>query len=127
MLLQASIKHADITLELAEEIVRRTGSQRLERRVTAEDITTMVADYFVVEVDKILEQGRGTKEVAQARQLAMFLVKELTASSLKSIGQRFGGRDHSTVVHAIKTIEKAMDKDDSFRKSVDTILGKLKN
>jgi chromosomal replication initiator protein len=127
LLLQASIKHADITLELAEEIVRRTGSQRPERRVTAEDITTMVADYFVVEVDKILEQGRGTKEVAQARQLAMFLVKELTASSLKSIGQRFGGRDHSTVVHAIKTIEKAMDKDDSFRKSVDTILGKLKS
>jgi chromosomal replication initiator protein len=127
LLLQASIKHADITLELAEEIVRRTGAQRPERRVTAEDITTVVADYFVVEVDKIIEQGRGTKEVAQARQLAMFLVKELTSSSLKSIGQRFGGRDHSTVVHAIKTIEKAMDKDDSFRKSVDTILGKLKS
>jgi chromosomal replication initiator protein len=54
-------------------------------------------------------------------------VKELTSASLKSIGQRFGGRDHSTVVHAIKTIEKAMDKDNGFRKSVDTILGKLKN
>jgi chromosomal replication initiator protein len=87
----------------------------------------MVADYFAVEIDKILEQGRGTKEVAQARQVAMFLVKELTSASLKSIGQRFGGRDHSTVVHAIKTIEKAMDKDDSFKKSVDAILGKLKN
>jgi chromosomal replication initiator protein len=127
LLLQASIQHADITLELAEEIVRRTGAQRTERRVAAEDVTTMVADYFAVEVDKIMEQGRGTKEVAQARQVAMFLVKELTSSSLKSIGQRFGGRDHSTVVHAIKTIEKAMDKDNGFRKSVDTILGKLKN
>jgi len=72
-----------------------------------------------------LEQGRGTKEVAQARQLAMFIMKELTSSSLKSIGQSFGGRDHSTVVHAIKTIEKAMEKDDSFRKSVDAIMGKL--
>jgi chromosomal replication initiator protein len=127
LLLQASIQHADITMELAEEIVRRTGSQRPGKRVTAEDVTTMVADYFAVEVDKIMEQGRGTKEVAQARQLAMFLVKELTSSSLKSIGQRFGGRDHSTVVHAIKTIEKAMEKDGSFRKSVDAILGKLKN
>lgn len=127
LLLQASIQHADITLELAEEIVRRTGAQRPGRRVTAEDVTTVVADYFAVEIDKILEQGRGTKEVAQARQVAMFLVKELTSASLKSIGQRFGGRDHSTVVHAIKTIEKAMDKDDSFKKSVDTILGKLKN
>lgn len=127
LLLQASIQHADITLELAEEIVRRTGAQRPEKRVTAEDVTSMVAHYFAVEADKILEQGRGTKEVAQARQLAMFLVKELTSASLKSIGQRFGGRDHSTVVHAIKTIEKAMDKDDSFRKSVDSILGKLKH
>ncbi|HEX2612047.1 MAG TPA: chromosomal replication initiator protein DnaA, partial [Fibrobacteria bacterium] len=127
LLLQASIQHADITLELAEEIVRRTGARRPEKRVTAEDVTTVVADYFAVEVDKILEQGRGTKEVAQARQVAMFLVKELTSASLKSIGQRFGGRDHSTVVHAIKTIEKAMDKDDSFRKSVDAISGKLKN
>jgi chromosomal replication initiator protein len=127
LLLQASIQHADITLDLAEEIVRRTGARRSEKRVTADDVTTMVAEYFAVEVDKILEQGRGTKEVAQARQVAMFLVKELTSASLKSIGQRFGGRDHSTVVHAIKTIEKAMDKDDSFRKSVDVILGKLKN
>ncbi len=125
LLLQASIKHSDITIELAREIVLRTGAQRPPRRITPEDITSGVADYFVVEVDKIIEQGRGTKEVAQARQLAMFLVKELTSASLKSIGQRFGGRDHSTVVHAIKTIEKAMERDDSFRKSVDAILGNL--
>ncbi|MDB5103415.1 MAG: dnaA 2 [Fibrobacteres bacterium] len=125
LLLQASIKHSDITMELAKEIVNRTGVNRPSKKVTAEDITTVVANYFVVEVDKIIEQGRGTKEVAQARQLAMFLMKELTSASLKTIGQRFGGRDHSTVVHAIKTIEKAMEKDDSFKKSVDAIMGKL--
>jgi len=125
LLLQASIQHADITMELAEEIVNRIGSHQPSRRPTSGDITTMVAGYFEVEADKILEQGRGTKEVAQARQLAMFIMKELTSSSLKSIGQSFGGRDHSTVVHAIKTIEKAMEKDDSFRKSVDAIMGKL--
>ena len=112
-------------MELAKEIVNRTGINRPARKITPEDITTVVANYFVVEVDKIIEQGRGTKEVAQARQLAMFLMKELTSASLKTIGQRFGGRDHSTVVHAIKTIEKAMERDDSFKKSVDTILGKL--
>ncbi len=125
LLLQASIKHSDITMELAKEIVNRTGLNRPSKKVTPEDITTVVANYFVVEVDKIIEQGRGTKEVAQARQLAMFLMKELTSASLKTIGQRFGGRDHSTVVHAIKTIEKAMEKDDSFKKSVDAIMGKL--
>ncbi len=125
LLLQASIKHSDITMELAKEIVNRTGVNRPSKKVTPEDITTVVANYFVVEVDKIIEQGRGTKEVAQARQLAMFLMKELTSASLKTIGQRFGGRDHSTVVHAIKTIEKAMEKDDSFKKSVDAIMSKL--
>jgi chromosomal replication initiator protein len=125
LLLQASIKHSDITMELAREIVNRAGVNRPSKKVTPEDITTVVANYFVVEVDKIIEQGRGTKEVAQARQLAMFLMKELTSASLKTIGQRFGGRDHSTVVHAIKTIEKAMGKDDSFKKSVDAIMGKL--
>jgi chromosomal replication initiator protein len=125
LLLQASIKHSDITMELAKEIVNRTGVNRPARKITPEDITSVVANYFVVEVDKIIEQGRGTKEVAQARQLAMFLMKELTSASLKTIGQRFGGRDHSTVVHAIKTIEKAMERDDSFKKSVDAILGKL--
>lgn len=125
LLLQASIKHSDITMELAREIVNRTGSSRAAKRISPDDITSVVAGYFAVEVDKILEQGRGTKEVAQARQLAMFLMKELTSASLKTIGQRFGGRDHSTVVHAIKTIDKAMDRDDSFRKSVDTIMNKL--
>jgi chromosomal replication initiator protein len=125
LLLQASIKHSDITLDLAREIVNRTGVNRPARKITPEDITTVVANYFLVEVDKIIEQGRGTKEVAQARQLAMFLMKELTSASLKTIGQRFGGRDHSTVVHAIKTIEKAMERDGSFKKSVDAIYGKL--
>jgi len=125
LLLQASIKHSDITMELAKEIVNRTGANRPARKITPEDITSVVANYFVVEVDKIIEQGRGTKEVAQARQLAMFLMKELTSASLKTIGQRFGGRDHSTVVHAIKTIDKAMERDDSFKKSVEAILGKL--
>ena len=125
LLLQASIKHSDITMELAKEIVNRTGLNRPAKKITPEDITNVVANYFVVEVDKIIEQGRGTKEVAQARQLAMFLMKELTSASLKTIGQRFGGRDHSTVVHAIKTIEKAIEKDDQFKRSVDAIMSKL--
>lgn len=125
LLLQASIKHSDITMELAKEIVNRAGVIRPAKKITPEDITSVVANYFVVEVDKIIEQGRGTKEVAQARQLAMFLMKELTSASLKTIGQRFGGRDHSTVVHAIKTIEKAMGKDDQFKRSVDAIMSKL--
>lgn len=125
LMLQASLELGDITLDFAKEIVFRVAKKSLSKPVTLQDITDMVAEYFSVEVDKVLEQGRGTKEVAHARQVAMFLMKELTSASLKTIGKRFGDRDHSTVVHAIKTIEKAMQKDNSFKRSVDGIVHKL--
>ncbi|MFC1584106.1 chromosomal replication initiator protein DnaA [Fibrobacterota bacterium] len=125
LLLHASLKREDITLDLAREIVNRMDYHRKTKTISMDDITDIVGDYFTVEVNKILERGRGTKEVAQARQVAMFLMKELTSASLKTIGKRFGDRDHSTVVHAIKTIEKIMNRDDSFRKSVDGIMAKL--
>jgi chromosomal replication initiator protein len=125
LLLHASLKQEDITLDLAREIVAKTASSRKAKTISMDDITDIVGDYFTVEVNKILERGRGTKEVAQARQVAMFLMKELTSASLKTIGKRFGDRDHSTVVHAVKTIEKMIEKDDSFRKSVDGIMARL--
>jgi chromosomal replication initiator protein len=125
LLLHASLKQEDITLDLAREIVAKTASGRKAKTISMDDITDIVGDYFTVEVNKILERGRGTKEVAQARQVAMFLMKELTSASLKTIGKRFGDRDHSTVVHAVKTIEKMIEKDDSFRKSVDGIMARL--
>jgi chromosomal replication initiator protein len=125
ILLQTSLSHETATLELARDIVSRTVVGRKKKNVSADNITERVADYFAVEVNKILERGRGTKEVAQARQVAMFLMKELTSSSLKTIGKRFGDRDHSTVVHAIKTIEKTMGKDNAFKKNVDHIMAQL--
>ena len=125
LLLQASIKQSDISMDLAKEIVNRTGANHPARKISPEEITTMVGDHFSVDVDRIISQGRGTKEVAQARQLAMFIMKELTTSSLKSIGQQFGDRDHSTVLHAIKSIGKFMEKDETFRKNVDSLIGKL--
>ncbi len=125
LLMQSSLKKSDITLDLAREIVARTAPSRRSRTIGADDITDIVSQYFTVEVNKILERGRGTKEVAQARQVAMFLMKELTSASLKTIGKRFGDRDHSTVVHAVKTIERAMEEDNSFKNSVDGIISQL--
>ncbi|MBF0432356.1 MAG: chromosomal replication initiator protein DnaA [Fibrobacteria bacterium] len=126
LLLQSSLKREDITIDLAKEIVSRMAFTHKTRDIKAEDITNIVSDYFTVEVNKILERGRGSKEVAQARQVAMFLQKELTSASLKTIGKRFGDRDHSTVVHAVKTIERAMEKDDLFKKRVDGIMERLR-
>lgn len=124
LMLQSSLQSGDITLEFAQEIVARI-SNRPTKPVHLNDITDIVAEYFSVEIDRILERGRGSKEVAQARQVAMFLMKELTSASLETIGKRFGDRDHSTVVHAIKTIKKVMEKDNAFKRHVDGIMVRL--
>ena len=73
------------------------------RKVTVELIQQVVADYYSVDVDAILSQRR-TMEVTYPRQVAMYLSKELTEESLKAIGRRFGGRDHTTVISACKKI-----------------------
>ena len=66
------------------------------------------------------------REVVQARQLSMFLAKHHTKNSLKSIGQFFGGRDHSTVIHSCQAIQNLMDTDKKFKKSVEDIEKKIK-
>jgi len=124
LMLQASLQTGDMTLEFAREIVSRI-SNRPSKPININDIADIVAEYFSVEIDRILERGRGSKEVAQARQVAMFLMKELTSASLETIGKRFGDRDHSTVVHAIKTIRKNMERDNSFKRHVDGIMQRL--
>ena len=68
-----------------------------------------------------MESGRGTKEVSKARQVAMYLMRELSPISLQSIGSRFGGKDHSTVVHAINSVKKEMASDPSFARLIESL------
>ncbi len=122
--LLSSLKNDDITLDLAKEVV--VGIPRTSaKRINVDEIIETISQYFNVEIDRILEGGRGTKEVAQARHVAMYLVKELSSLSLKSIGKRFGDRDHSTVVHSIKAVQKMMINDPGFRRSVEELKAKL--
>ncbi len=124
MTLLSSLKNDDITLDLAKEVV--VGIPRASaKRINVDEIIEAISQYFNVEIDRILEGGRGTKEVAQARHVAMYLVKELSSLSLKSIGKRFGDRDHSTVVHSIKAVQKMMINDPGFRRSVEELKAKL--
>jgi chromosomal replication initiator protein len=124
LLLQASIRNSEIDIEMAREIVVSLGTT-IRKRINLDDIISVVAEYFSVDDDKILEGGRGTKEVAQARQVAMFLMKELSNLSLKSVGRRFGDRDHSTVVHAIKTVQKLMESDTTFKRTIESLKHKI--
>lgn len=118
LLLRATVKKCDIDLKLAREVVGEIVPS-IKKRVNMDAVVRAVAEYFQIHEDRILEPGRGTKEVAQARQVAMYLMKQLTHLSLKSIGTRFGNRDHSTVVHAIKTVEELMSQDPAFQRTVE--------
>jgi chromosomal replication initiator protein len=126
ILLHASLNRSAVNLDLARTIIG-SMTAKITRRVNVDNIVNEVADFYTIEVDRILEGGRGTKEVALARQVSMCLVKELTSLSLKSVGKRFGDRDHSTVVHAIKTVHKLLDEDPGFRQNYTHLKLKLQS
>ncbi|MDR1760335.1 MAG: chromosomal replication initiator protein DnaA [Fibrobacter sp.] len=120
LMVQSSVSQQDIDLNIAKRVVAEM-IPTIKRHVNKDSIIHAVCNHFEVSEDKLLESGRGTKEVAHARQIAMFLMKKFTTLSLKSIGIRFGGRDHSTVVHAIKTVEKEIQNDPAFARTIDTL------
>jgi chromosomal replication initiator protein len=78
-----------------------------------------------VEVDELKDKTR-KKEIVIARQVAMYFAKEYTGHSLKSIGYQFGGRDHSTVIHAVQSVNDMIDTNTTFKASVEEIRKKLK-
>ncbi len=124
LLLLTNVRNCDIDMSLAREVVAEMVPT-IKKRVSLDAVVHAVAAHFVVDEEKIIEEGRGTKEIAQARQVAMYLMKQLTHLSLKSIGNRFGNRDHSTVVHAIKTVERLMAEDPSFKRGVESLLSNI--
>ncbi|GAA5166231.1 chromosomal replication initiator protein DnaA [Viridibacterium curvum] len=92
----------DISLELAKEALRDLLAA-FNRQLTIEVIQKTVADYYKIKLTELLSQKR-TRNIARPRQIAMYLTKELTPASLPAIGEGFGGRDHTTVLHACRTI-----------------------
>jgi chromosomal replication initiator protein len=120
LLAYSSITKRDITTELVKNILKVT--QKTEKtRASIEKIIETVADYYKVPVNNIREKNR-RKEVAFCRQLAMYIVKSFTNYSLKSIGLHFGGRDHSTVIHAIRKIEHLKKNDKNILTDIDNII-----
>jgi chromosomal replication initiator protein len=121
----ASITKQDITIELVKNIILDKNKKK-SAKISIEEIINIVAEYYKVPVNNIREKNR-RKEVAFCRQLAMYMVKLFTNYSLKSIGLHFGGRDHSTVIHAIQTIEKFKLSDPSISSDIEHISSILKN
>lgn len=123
LLANASLNSKKIDFDLVKTTVKEIATTR-QLNFTIENITSVVCNFLNVGEDKIRDKTR-KKEVVLARQIAMFLSKDLTRSSLKTIGLHFGGRDHSTVIHACTSIEKAVSTDDSMKELVKKIKEKI--
>ncbi|MBK7631850.1 MAG: chromosomal replication initiator protein DnaA [Ignavibacteriales bacterium] len=123
LLANASLNSKEITIELAKRTVKEIATDR-KINITIDDISKAVCHYLNIAENKIREKTR-KKEIVLARQLAMYFAKELTKSSLKTIGLHFGGRDHSTVIHACNSIEQMRNNDLSMKELIDSIRNKI--
>ncbi len=115
----SSLVGREITLDMAQECL--TDILRAsERKVTIDEIQRKVADHFNLRMSDLLS-ARRARAVARPRQVAMFLSKMLTSKSLPEIGRKFGGRDHTTVIHAVKRIEELKQSDSQIAEDVELL------
>ena len=124
LIAHASLNRSDIDLELAKQIMKNIVHD-IETEVGIDYIQKTVAEYFHLTQDELKDKTR-KKEIVIARQIAMYFAKEYTNHSLKSIGYHFGGRDHSTVIHAVQAVNDMMDVDAHFRGTLEDLKEKLK-
>jgi chromosomal replication initiator protein len=123
LLAKASLEGRDISVDLAREVLKVVVGD-VRSPLTIETIQQTVCEYFNLPEDLIRAKTR-KQEVVNARQIAMYLAKELTNCSLKTIGLHFGGRDHSTVIHAYQSVEDQMRLDSKFQGNVQQIQRRL--
>jgi len=124
LLAYSSLMKVDIDIGLARKVLRETGFVEKKNVLSIEDIQKTVCVIYAVNLDSLVGKSR-TKEVAEARMVAMYLAREYTNLSLKTIGIYFGGRDHSTVVHACRNIEERINSDERFGGFISTIKDKI--
>ncbi|EGL83540.1 Chromosomal replication initiator protein dnaA [Caldalkalibacillus thermarum TA2.A1] len=121
----STMTNQDISTELAQEALKDIAPSNKPHLITIAHIQQVVADHFGLKVEDLKGKKR-TKSIAYPRQVAMYLSRELTDSSLPKIGQEFGGRDHTTVIHAHEKIKKDLQKDTSFQKIVEHLIKVIK-
>lgn len=122
---QAALNQREIDLGLAKEVVSKFVDN-INNEITVEFIQKIVAEHYNIPLEKLREKTR-KRFVVRARQLSMYLAKQLSNKSLKHIGKAFGGRDHSTVIHACKSIEMLLENDTRFKNEVTGLAKRLKS
>jgi chromosomal replication initiator protein len=115
----ATLVGRPVTLETTQEVL--TDLLRAnDKRVTIEDIQRKVAEHYNIRITD-MHSARRARSIARPRQIAMYLAKQLTSRSLPEIGRKFGGRDHTTVMHAVKKVEELKGGDFRFAEDVELL------
>ena len=122
---QSSLLNEEITIDFAKQVLDSYYNNN-PKVIDIESIQENVAKYFNVTVTDLRGQSR-TKDLVHARQIAMYLSRELTEQSLPSIGKHFGGRDHATVIHSIKKIEEQIQTDPTIKQKINEISAQIVN
>lgn len=122
----SSLINQDITTHLAAEALKDIIPSSRPKMITIQDIQQKVGEYFNLKMEDFKARKR-TKAIAFPRQIAMYLSRELTDFSLPKIGEAFGGRDHTTVIHAHEKISKQIKNDQELNKVINNITEKIKN
>jgi chromosomal replication initiator protein len=119
LIARVSLDNREITVDLARDVLRMVVNES-KSPINIDQIQHIVCEFFDIPEDLLRAKTR-KQEVVNARQVAMYLSKELTNSSLKTIGLHFGGRDHSTVIHSCQTIHDRIAADSAFKQNVDQL------
>ncbi|MGL4772121.1 MAG: chromosomal replication initiator protein DnaA [Clostridium sp.] len=120
----SSLTNRDITVDLASEALKDIISKKQSKHITIDSIQDIVSSYFNLRIEDLKSQRR-TRNVAYPRQIAMYLSRKLTDMSLPKIGEEFGGRDHTTVIHAYEKISEKLNSDESLQHTINDITKKL--
>lgn len=122
----SSLANTPITKDLAMEILKDTIGSGAPRPVSVSLIQKVVSDYYDLRVNDLIAKKR-TKNIALPRQIAMFISRQLTPLSYPEIGKEFGGRDHTTIMHAVNSIDNKMKTDTTLKKGVDECIQQIRN
>lgn len=124
LIAMAQLSHEPITLSMAEDALQVINKARDPRAITPDLIASMVCEYMGVSREDLLGKKRN-REIALARQYAIYICREMTNLSTTRIGAEFGGRDHSTVMHACDKVSELMDSDTDTRRTISAIRQKI--
>jgi chromosomal replication initiator protein len=119
LIAHANLFGRPVTMEGAQEVLHDVLRAH-DRRVTIEEIQKRVAEHYNIRLSD-MSSPRRARNVARPRQVAMYLAKQLTTRSLPEIGRRFGGRDHTTVMHAVSRVAELMQQDSAFAEDVELL------